>query len=198
MDRKVDQMAKPGTALLVMDVQEALVGMCPTAPAAVDRISAAITKARAAQLPVIFGAVRLRATHSDVSDRNAMFVQVAASGAFDDEAPTARIHAAVTPEDGDITFVKRRVSAFAGSDLDVVLRSLGVDSLVLTGLFTSGVVLSTLREAADRDFQLTVLSDACADPDDDVHDFLLTKIFPSQSAVQTVDSWDIRSDISGG
>jgi nicotinamidase-related amidase len=81
------------------------------------------------------------------------------------------------------------VSAFSGSDLDVVLRSLDVDSLVLTGIATSGVVLSTLRQAADLDFGLTVLSDLCADNDPEVHRILMDKVFPRQAAVITATEW---------
>jgi len=54
---------------------------------------------------------------------------------------------------------------------------------VLPGLSTSGVVLSTLREAADKDYRISVLSDCCADPDPEVHQLLLTKIFPRQAEV---------------
>jgi nicotinamidase-related amidase len=85
--------------------------------------------------------------------------------------------------------VKRRVSAFSGSDLDVVLRANAISTLVLAGIATSGVVLSTLREAADRDFGLVVLSDACADRDPEVHRVLLEKVFPRQADVLTVDAW---------
>jgi nicotinamidase-related amidase len=85
--------------------------------------------------------------------------------------------------------LKKRVSAFTGSDLDLVLRSRGITDLVLAGLATSGVVLSTLREAADRDYRLTVLADACADRDDEVHRVLLGKVFPRQAEVLTVADW---------
>ncbi len=47
---------------------------------------------------------------------------------------------------------QRRVSAFAGSDLEVLLRARGSGHLVLAGIATSGVVLSTLRQAADLDY----------------------------------------------
>jgi len=84
---------------------------------------------------------------------------------------------------------KRRVSAFAGSDLDVVLRSLEVDHLVLAGISTSGVVLSTVRQAADLDYRLTVLADGCADPDPEVHRVLLDKVFPRQATVVDTRAW---------
>ena len=82
---------------------------------------------------------------------------------------------------------KRRVSVFAGSDLDLVLRGLGAGTLVLTGIATSGVVLSTLRYAAGQDDQLVVLADACLDADPEVHRVLTEKVFPRQ--VRTVAEW---------
>ncbi len=87
---------------------------------------------------------------------------------------------------------KRRVSAFSGSDLEVVLRSLEVRSLTLAGIATSGVVLSTLRQAADLDFGLTVLRDCCLDPDDDVHRVLMEKVFPRQATVESAAQWVAR------
>ena len=84
---------------------------------------------------------------------------------------------------------KRRVSAFTGSDLEVVLRSGEVDSLVLTGIATSGVVLSTLRQAADLDYRLTVLADGCLDADPEVHRVLTEKLFPRQADVLAIADW---------
>ena len=84
---------------------------------------------------------------------------------------------------------KRRVSAFTGSDLDVVLRARGIDHRVLAGIATSGVVLSTLRQAADLDYRLTVLADGCLDADPEVHQVLLGKLFPRQAEVTSVAQW---------
>ncbi len=81
------------------------------------------------------------------------------------------------------------MSAFAGSDLDVVPRAGGIEALVLSGIATSGVVLSTLRQAADLDFSLTVLSDGCFDADAEVHRVLCEKVFPRQAQVLTVAAW---------
>ena len=106
--------------------------------------------------------------------------------------PCALAVAAINASMGSVPWlgvVKRRVSAFAGSDLEIVLRSQGVQRLVLCGIATSGVVLSTLREAADKDYRLTILSDCCADMDAEVHNLLLAKIFPRQADVITADQW---------
>lgn len=84
---------------------------------------------------------------------------------------------------------KRWVSAFAGSDLDVVLRAAGIEGLVLAGIATSGCVLSTLRQAADLGFSLAVLSDGGIDDDDEAHRVLCEKVFPAQADVLTIDAW---------
>jgi len=70
-----------------------------------------------------------------------------------------------------------------------VLRGLDVDTMVLTGIATSGVVLSTLRQAADLDYRLVVLADGCLDADPEVHRVLTEKVFPRQADVTTVDEW---------
>ena len=79
----------------------------------------------------------------------------------------------------------------------MVLRAQGVTQLVLTGIATSGVVLSTLRQAADMDYGLTVLRDGCADADPEVHRVLLDKVFPRQADVLTADEWILgRANVS--
>lgn len=97
------------------------------------------------------------------------------------------IHPDVAPQEGELTVIKRHASAFAGSDLEVVLRSFGISHVVLTGTATSGVVLSTVREASDKDYQLTVLTVACGDGDEEVHRVLTTKVFPREADVMTTD-----------
>jgi nicotinamidase-related amidase len=106
-----------------------------------------------------------------------------------DMAAFMKIHSDITPNTGELTVIKRRVSAFAGSDLEVVLRSFGIQHMILTGIATSGVVLSTVREASDKDYQLTVLADCCADADEEVHRVLTTKVFPRQAEVLNLADW---------
>jgi nicotinamidase-related amidase len=79
--------------------------------------------------------------------------------------------------------VKHRVSPFVGTDLETLLRANGIDTLVLAGVHTSDVVLSTVRHAGDLDYRLVVVRDCCADPDREVHDMLLSRVFPRQATV---------------
>ena len=179
-----------GTALLVMDVQNGIIErFAAGAPPLLDALGRAITGARAADVPVVYVRVAFRPGAPEISARNKAFAAAAAAGAMSIDDASAEVHAAVAPEPGDVLVTKKRVSAFAGSDLDVVLRSLDVDALVLTGIATSGVVLSTLRMAADLDYELTVLRDACADGDEEVHRVLMDKVFPRQASVMPTDQW---------
>ena len=179
----------PSTALLVMDVQQGIVDRFGSDEEYLPRLAAAVQAARGAGIWVIYVTVAFRAGHPEVSERNKSFAAIAGTGRFANGDPGAAIHPAVGPADGDIIVTKRRVSAFAGSDLEVVLRAAGTDHLVLTGIATSGVVLSTLRQAADLDYRLIVLSDACADRDPEVHRVLLEKVFPRQALVTETDEW---------
>ena len=176
-------------ALLVMDIQNGIVGRAPDAPGLLRTLDRAVTAARAASIPVIYVRVAFRPGAPEANPRNATFAQITSSDAFREDAPATQIHEALAPRPGDVVVVKRRVSAFSGSDLDVVLRALGADSLVLTGIATSGVVLSTLRQAADLDYRLTVLADGCADADPEVHRVLTEKVFPRQATVMSTAEW---------
>lgn len=100
-----------------------------------------------------------------------------------------KLHPQLDVAEEDVIVTKRRVSAFTGSDLDVILRAFDVRHLVLAGFSTSGVLLSTVCEAADKDFRLTILSDGCIDTDQELHHNLLTKVFPKRGTVMSVDQW---------
>ena len=177
------------TALLVMDVQQSIVDRFADDDGYLPRLAAAAQAARGAGITVIYVVVGFRAGHPEVSERNKSFAAIAGTGRFADGDPGAAIHPAVAPAAGDLIVTKRRVSAFTGSDLEGVLRAAGIEHLVLTGIATSGVVLSTLRQAADLDYQLTVLADGCLDADPEVHRVLTEKVFPRQADVTGTADW---------
>jgi nicotinamidase-related amidase len=177
------------TALLIMDVQQGVMERFAGDEDYLPRLAAAAEAARGAGVAVIYVTVAFRAGYPEVSPRNKTFAAITGTGRFTEDGPATRIHPAVAPASGDVVVRKLRVSAFAGSDLDVVLRAKGIDSLVLTGVATSGVVLSTLRQAADLDYRLTVLADGCLDGDPEVHRVLTEKVFPRQAGVVSVAEW---------
>jgi nicotinamidase-related amidase len=180
---------KAQTALVLMDLMPAVTPAFGGDDALLRRLAAAAKAARRAGVRVLHVRVAFRPGYPDVSPANKVFTMVAANLDFDESSPATGFHDVVAPEPGDITITKRRVSAFAGSDLDLVLRSQDIRTLVLAGVSTSGVVLSTLRQAADLDYELVVLSDGCADADQHVHEVLLQSVFAAHADVQTTDEW---------
>ncbi|HEY4938442.1 MAG TPA: isochorismatase family cysteine hydrolase [Actinomycetota bacterium] len=182
------------SALLVMDVQKGIVERYGGAGGLLDRLTRAVAAAREAGVPVMFVRIAFRPGFPEVSPANRSFrattEAAGASESFTENSPATQVHPALAPGAGEPVVLKKRVSAFTGSDLEVLLRSRRVTRLVLTGIATSGVVLSTLREAADRDYELTVLADGCADADEEVHRVLIEKVFPRQALVMTVEEWE--------
>ena len=175
--------------LLVMDFQHGVVERLG-APSVLAAAGRAIEAARSHKIPVMFVRVAFRPGYPEAAAANSTFARLARSGdALTQDHPATQIHADLAPRPDEPVITKRRVSAFSGSDLDVLLRGAGADTLVLAGIATSGVVLSTLRPAADLDFRLTVLADACADADPEVHRVLTEKVFPRQAEVTTADAW---------
>jgi nicotinamidase-related amidase len=176
------------TALLVMDYQQAIVGMIEDSDALVARAVQAIDLVRSRGAHV--GYVRVAFTAADLENippTSSMGARIAAGPqGFMDDSPTTQIDARVAPRDGDIIVRKTRVGAFSTTDLAEQLTQRGVDTLILAGISTSGVVLSTVRDGADRDYALYVLSDATADRDADVHACLMEQVFPRQASVITV------------
>ncbi|WP_343661521.1 isochorismatase family cysteine hydrolase [Chryseobacterium sp.] len=177
------------TALLVMDMQSSILSNLPDTQELVSNIKEAIKAAKNHQIPVIYITVSFRQGMPEISENNKAFSAIKPRMADIDMKEWATIHPELTPEEHDIVIVKKRFSAFTGSDLEVVLRGLDIQHLILTGVSTSGVVLSTIREAADKDYQLTVIGDCCKDGDEEVHSVLMNKIFPRQADVITLSDW---------
>jgi nicotinamidase-related amidase len=174
------------SALLVMDYQTEIVSMLgDKAAAVIERAAGVVAAARKAKLPVIYIVIGFRPGYPELNPRNANFVTLSKSGRFLATTPGSDVVPAVRPQAGEVVVQKHRVSAFAGTDLELILRAKGIDTLVLFGFSTSGVVLSTVRHAADADYHLIVVKDCCADVDDEVHRVLTEKTFARQATVLT-------------
>ena len=175
------------TAVLSMDCQTGIISIYTKGDkdAFLARAASVLNHAHAVGMTVIHVQVGFRPGLPEVSSRNLLFRSIKSSAQHQKlfEGLLAAIPAALAPKEGEIVVTKHRVSAFAGTDLAMILRANEIDTLVLFGIATSGVVLSTLLEAADADFRLAVIKDCCADLDSDLHDCLVSKVFPSRAAV---------------
>ncbi|MEW2488201.1 cysteine hydrolase [Streptomyces sp. NPDC048411] len=175
------------TALLVMDYQPAILAALPEGEdckALLDRMEGAIADVRASGGTIAY--VRVGFTEADwdaIPGTNKSFAPLAQHRVMHHEDPAAAIHERLAPQDGDIIVRKIRYGGMSTTDLDQQLRERGITTLVVSGISTSGVVLSTVMDAADRDYQLYVLSDGVADPDTEVHNVLLHHVFPSRAHI---------------
>ena len=176
------------TALLLMDYQNAIVGSLAEAEPVLDRARQALDWARKNEVQVVYVRVAFAPEdYANVPTHSKTFAQVAESKYLADGSPEAALHDSLEVRDGDIHARKTRFGAFSTTDLYADLHARGVDTLVIAGVSTSGVVLSTLRDAGDRDFRILVLADATADHDPEVHRVLIEKVFPHQADIVQTD-----------
>lgn len=172
------------TALLLMDFQPGVLSRYP-----VDEVlpNAIALREAARAAGALVGYVHVALTPEEataVPPSNAIFSGLAARMAGADPV-ASEVDPRLGIGEEEPVFRKIRIGAFSTTDLHEQLRDRGIDTLVLAGVSTSGVVLSTVRDGADRDYRLVVVADACADLDDEVHRVLTEKVFPRQAEVVT-------------
>lgn len=185
MSNQLSNISK-NSALLVMDFQTIILNnFLPQESAGnvIRNTASLITAARTAGVPVIYVSVGFRKGYPEVSKNNTIFSSIKENGIFMADNESTAIHPDVAPAENEVVIVKRRVGAFSFTELEIVLRAQGIEELILTGVTTSGVVLSTVGQAFDLDYRLIVVSDCCADPDHETNMFLLEKILPQYAFV---------------
>jgi nicotinamidase-related amidase len=184
----LDPISPATTALLVMDYQNGIISRVPKPGELLASARGVIQTVREHGGNVAY--VRVAFADGDwdgVPETSHMAKRVKGYGdAFHVDSPNTQIPDEIAPQEGDIVVIKKRVGPFGSTDLHEQLQARGIDTLILAGISSSGVVLSTVRDAHDRDYRVVVLEDACADPDPEVHAFLMEKIFPHQVEVATV------------
>ena len=170
------------TALVLIDLQNAVVGMNPvphTAAQVIENSKKLAEAFRAKGAPVVY--VRV-----DLND----FLKLPAdqpTNLGDKPLPAAasEITASAGFQPGDILITKRHWGAFAGTDLEQQLRSRGVDTVVLTGISTNAGVESTARQGTGLGFAFVVVEDACSAQNADHHRFAFENIFPRLTRVRS-------------
>lgn len=177
------------TALLVLDMQEHLLGRLEESDKLIGAVSKSIQYARENKIPVIYAVVGFRKGFPEISTHNKTFSNVPLAYEKLAMEDFMKIAPQLAPLENEAVVIKKRFSAFVGSDLEVILRSQNLKHLVMCGVVTSGVILSTALEAADKDYQLTILSDGCYDHQPDVNQMLMEKIFPRYAEIQTCEEW---------
>ena len=175
------------TALIIADFYKDMMGTIPHSIErnVLDNTQKLQKAARQSGLLLCYSATGFRPGYIEKSARNKTFSQRKNSGQPAVSDPIEVIHPGVSPIDGEVVVGKHRVNALYGTDLDMTLRANQINTIIILGYATSGVVLSTTRFAADSDYSIIIVEDCCADTDPEVHNFLMEKIFPRQADVVT-------------
>ena len=181
------------SALLVMDCQVGIVdSLVPEEKEKVlSNLTKAIEAARKTGMVVIYVVVQFREGYPEISPKNVLFLGIKEAGRLCETGSEAKICAEIRPQPGEVIVNKKRISAFTGSDLEVVLRSKGIDTLVLTGVSSLGVVESTARSAFDMDYRLFVLGDCCSDRDSAANEIAVTQILPRITTVCSTEDFTV-------
>lgn len=184
-------LAPAQTALLLMDFQPFKLAHLPGSEDLLKRTLEVVDAARVkgVQVAHVWSAFS-DLDYATVPDSNRRLLPAVQQRLLHVDEPASAIHASLAPRDGDIVERKTRVGAFATTKLDEQLTNLGIINLLLAGVFTSSTVLSTVLDAADRDYQLFVLGDCIGDPEPEVHDLLLRKVLPTQAKIVSAADFD--------
>jgi nicotinamidase-related amidase len=184
------------TALMLMDFQAGVLASIGDPSEVLANAKTARDLADSAGIHVVY--IRVAFGPQDyeaIPRRNKAFSQVAAAKMLADDSSEASIHADLAPRDGDAVITKTRFGSFSTTNLANHLNAHGIDTLILAGVSTGGVVLSTARDAADRDYQIFVLEDCVADAHPEVHRVLLGHVLPMQTDV--VKTGDLKGLLAG-
>jgi biuret amidohydrolase len=178
---------EPGrTAIVAVDFQPDIMGadgaFAPLFHAEVERTNLIplaarlLDGARAAGVKVVYSRAAFQPGYTDLVANFPLFSNIAESGFLVDGKPGTAIMDVVAPHRGDVVLTHHRVSCFHGTELDIVLRGAGIDTVVLAGAATNLAVESTARAGADLGYRVLVVSDACSTTSKTAHDASLASL----------------------
>jgi nicotinamidase-related amidase len=176
------------TAVLALDYQQGILGMVTGSEAVVGTASKVIETARKKKFKIIHVGLGFDQGHPEIPNTQISFSRLKENNLFVKGTASAEF-ASVLVKPEDLIVYKQRVSAFSENQLHMILRAQGIENLILMGVATSGIVLSTLRRAFDLDYHCVVIQDACFDRDAEVHRVLTEKVFTHQATVMTADKF---------
>ncbi|MBN3785758.1 isochorismatase family cysteine hydrolase [Burkholderia sp. Ac-20353] len=199
VDPQIPVIVPAKTALVVMHYQTDILGLFPSvAPALLANTRKLCDAARAKGIGVYFANLRFSPGYPEVSPLNKNGQGIKRLGLFVDDRTSPELG----PQANEPLIVAHRASVFFGTDLEARLSAQGVDSLIMVGIASTGVVLSSVAYASDADFRLYTVKDCCYDPDQVVHEHLFSTAFDSRTTVLSLAdallllarAFDARSD----
>jgi nicotinamidase-related amidase len=176
------------TAVLTLDLQTGILAMSEAYECVLPCAAQIVDFARKKNYFLIHVGLGFSEGHPEVPNLETPFLLAKQKNLFVKGSPSAEFHGSII-EPHDLIIYKQRIGGFSENHLNLTLRARGIENIVLFGIATSGIVLSTVTRAFDYDYRLTVIKDACADTDEEVHRVLTEKIFPKRGIVTTAEAF---------
>ncbi|HEY3885490.1 MAG TPA: cysteine hydrolase [Vicinamibacterales bacterium] len=164
----------------------------------IDQAARLLNGARGCGIAVISVRIAFPDGYIGVVQNAPIFRDVARSGALAEGSWGAEFHEQLSPKDGEAVVSHTRVNAFFDSDLDHVLQQLGVRRVLVAGVATHSTVEHSARHATDLGYDVTIVADACASADPELHAASLRSLAPHVDRIATVDELlaDLGSDVA--
>lgn len=175
------------TAFMAMDFQNDILAITPhyREKNLLGTVKRVLDGGRLKGVAIVHVTVSFRDDYADAPAYAPLFQDEKAKGVMKTGSPGAAICTELAPQAGDIVVNKHCVDPFNGTHLHNLLRSRGVDTLVLMGVWTNYVVEAAARTGADSSYRIIVVSDGCASNSDDSHRFFMQKILPTIGTAAT-------------
>ena len=181
------------TAVILIDMINAVAkgngppyNVPPNRQAVIDNFVRLVAHCREVGTPLIYITTYRRADNSDapktVADVGGGGGAVMLAG-----TPAVEVIDELAPQPGDYVVVKPRFSAYYGTNMDGILKSLGTETILVGGISTQRSVEGTARDAKNRDTQCVVVSDCCTAGEEDVHDMTVKHVLPLLVRVRNTD-----------
>jgi nicotinamidase-related amidase len=179
VDMQNDLIKGPRKTLVEMVNQDGIIG----------NISKVIESARGVDVPVFLVKTMYRKDGSDrvaaTTDRSLKAPPSTGPSLLIEGTPGSEIIDEIEPQPGDYIINKRRLNSFYNTDLELLLRSRGVKTIILAGVVTNACIDATLKGARERDFNVIIPVDSTACGSREIQDFYTKKIFPGASVTMT-------------
>jgi maleamate amidohydrolase len=159
-------------ALIVVDLVRAYVDSdgpftLPRMDSVVAATTALVEVMRRHDFPVVWTEVRYS---DDMSEAGLFYKKVPGLAAFAEHSPGRAGELVLEPLPHDLCVTKHYASAFFGTSLATTLHTKGVDTVLVTGVSTSGCVRATATDALNHGFRPQVIREACADRTSELHE----------------------------
>ena len=181
------------TAVILIDMINAVAkgngppyNVPPNRQGVIDSFARLVAHCRQVGTPLIYITTYRRADNSD-APKTAADVGGGGGAAMLEGTPAVQVIDELAPQDGDYIVVKPRFSAYYGTNVEGILKSLGTETILVGGISTQRSVEGTARDAKNRDTQCVVVSDCCTAGEEDVHQMTIDHVLPLLVRVRNTD-----------